>query len=302
MSSRPPSLFHAFLHAPTAMVGAVLTLGFTMVALAAPWLASQDPFDPAQLQLFDAFLPPIWIEGGRAPYLLGSDDQGRDLASAILYGLRISLLVGLGAVVLAVLIGTTVGLIAGYRGGWADAVLMRIADVQLTIPAILVAFLVDGISRVLLTPDAHAAIAIWVLILAIGLADWPQYARIVRSETLVERSKDYVAAAKLAGTGTLPILARHILPNVLPSVIVVGTLGLALAVITEATLSFLGLGMPPTQPSLGTLIRIGNDFLFSGEWWIALGPAAALALLVLGVNLLGDWLREMLDPKARRGR
>ncbi len=287
------------LRSPIALTAALLVLACVIGAVFAPWIAPQNPFDPAQIDLFDGFTPPLWSEGGRMPYLLGTDDQGRDLFSTILYGLRLSLLVGLGAVALSVSLGVLVGLLAGFFGGLADALLMRLADVQLTIPALLIALFIDGLARIWLPRGADAETAIWVLILAIGLADWPQYARVVRSLALVEREKDYVAAARLVGVPSPIILWRHILPNAIGPVFVLGTLGLALAIIVEATLSFLGVGLPPTQPSLGTLIRTGNSFLFSGEWWIVLFPCAALLLLVLAVNLLGDWLRDVLNPRLR---
>ncbi len=292
-------LLDDFLHAPVALLAALVTLGFFLAALFAPWVAPHDPFDLAAVNLLDALLPPVWLEGGDARFLLGTDDQGRDVLSTIIYGARISLGVGAASVLLAIAIGVPLGLVAGYVGGRVDAVIMRIADVQLSFPAILIALLIDGVARGLLPRELHDELAIYVLIFAIGVSGWVQYARTVRGSTLVERRKDYVQAARLIGVSAPAIMLRHILPNVLGPVLVIATIHLALAIITEATLSFLGVGVPPTQPSLGTLIRIGNDYLFSGEWWITIFPGAALAVLVLAVNLLGDWLRDALNPRLR---
>lgn len=300
-AAAPPTavLWFSFRRSPLAITAAVLLLVILIGALFAPWLAPQDPFDPANLQLMNSFLPPAFTDSGDPAFLLGTDDQGRDMLSAILYGSRISLTVGLAAVAFAAVLGVTVGLIAGYAGGWIETLLMRIADVQLTIPALLIALMVDGFSRALLSPDVHDEIALYMLIFAIGIADWPQYARVVRSATLVQKQSGYVAQSKLIGASGPAIVFGHVLPNVMTSVLVLATLGLALAVIAEATLSFLGVGMPPTTPSLGTLIRVGNDYLFSGEWWITLFPSLTLVALALSVNLLGDWLRDALNPRLR---
>jgi peptide/nickel transport system permease protein len=292
-------LVWSFTRSPPTVLAALVTLLFVLAAAFAPWVAPHDPFDPASLDLLDAFTPPAWSEGGDPRFLLGTDDQGRDILSAILWGSRISLLVGFAAVLLSAGIGVVLGVSAGYLGGVYDAVVMRLADVQLTIPGILVALLVNGVARALLPRELQEAAAVWVLVLAIGLSAWPQYARMTRGATLVERGKDYVAAARLIGLGPGRIMAGHLLPNVIGPVLVIGTIGLALAIVSEATLSFLGVGVPPTTPSLGTLIRVGNDFLFSGEWWITLFPSLALVLLVLAVNLLGDWLRDAFNPKLR---
>ncbi len=296
---RDSDLWYSFIRSPVAIVAAIVTVVFVGGAILAPLLAPHTPFDPATLDLNEAFKPPAWSDGGDWRFALGTDNQGRDMLSTLMYGSRISLLVGFAAVLLAVLIGVALGLTAGYAGGWFDAAVMRAADVQLTIPAILLALLIDGVARAMLPADAKDQYAYLVLIVAIGIANWPQYARVVRSAALVEKSKDYVAAARIIGVPAWSILLRHILPNVLGPVLVIATLGLALAIITEATLSFLGVGLPPTSPSLGTLIRVGNDFLFSGEWWITLFPALALVILSLAVNLLGDWLRDALNPKLR---
>jgi len=280
------------------MVAAFVALCCLVCALFATWIAPHDPFDLSALELMDSRLPPAWIEGGSSKYLLGTDDQGRDLLSAIMYGARISLLVGVASVILSMIIGVGLGLLAGFVGGKVDAFIMRICDVMLSFPSILIALLIDGIGRVVFK-DAHDTLAFAVLILAIALTGWVQYARTVRGSTLVERNKEYVQAARVIGVKPLAIMWRHVLPNVTGPVLVLATLQVASAILTEATLSFLGVGVPPTSPSLGTLIRIGNDFLFSGEWWITIWPSAMLVLIALSVNLLGDWLRDALNPRLR---
>jgi peptide/nickel transport system permease protein len=292
-------LAYSFRHSPVTVVAALLTLACVGGAVFAPWLAPHDPFDLASLNLLDALKPPAWMPGGSATYLLGTDDQGRDVLSTIMYGARISLAVGAASVVLSMLVGVTLGLAAGYLGGALDALIMRIADVQLSFPAILIALLIDGVARVALPHASQETIAIPVLVLAIGTSGWVQYARTVRGSALVEKNKEYVQAARVIGRRPLAIMFDHVLPNAMGPVLVIATIHVATAIITEATLSFLGVGVPPTQPSLGTLIRIGNDFLFSGEWWITLFPGVALIVLVLSVNLLGDWLRDALNPKLR---
>jgi peptide/nickel transport system permease protein len=291
---------HAFRRSPVAMISAAVTALLILSAVFAPLIAPHDPFNPATLNLMNGFTPPgeaNMFTGER--FWLGTDDQGRDVFSTILYGLRISLFVGFAAVALALVLGVTLGLVAGYVGGWVETVIMRIADVQLTFPAILVAMLIFGIAKGITPPEYRDQMAIWVLILAIGLSDWVQFARVVRGATLVEKSKEYVQAARLIGRSPFAIMLRHILPNVLSPVLVIATISLALAIIAEATLSFLGVGAPPTEPSLGTLIRIGQGFLFSGEWWILFFPACTLLTLALAVNLLGDWLRDALNPRLR---
>ena len=282
----------------TVTAGAVAGV-LILAALAAPLISPQNPFDPAALELLDAFTPPVWYEDGSWKYLLGTDDQGRDMLSALLYGSRISIMVGFVSVLLAMAIGITLGLVAGYLGGAADAVIMRVADVQITFPAILVALLIDGVARGLLPNERHDELALFVIIAALGLSIWPQFARTVRGSTMVEKNKEYVQAARVIGLSRGLIMLRHVLPNVMGPVLVIATINLAIAVLGEATLSFLGVGVPPTEPSLGTLIRIGNDFLFSGEWWIVIFPGVTLATLILSVNLLGDWLRDALNPKLR---
>ncbi|NYT58626.1 ABC transporter permease [Alcaligenaceae bacterium] len=292
-------IFYSFRHSPTAIISAVVALAIFICALFAPLIAPHNPFDLATLDLLDANIPPVWNANGDARFLLGTDDQGRDMLSAIFYGARISLLVGFASVLFSLVIGVTLGLISGYVGGRIDSIIMRIADVQLSFPAILIALLIDGIARGLLPRDSHDELSLYVLIFAIGVSGWVQYARTVRGATMVERNKEYVQAARLIGMQPFMILRRHILPNVLGPVLVIATIHLAIAIITEATLSFLGVGIPPTTPSLGTLIRIGNSYLFSGDWWISIFPGVALVLLALSVNLLGDWLRDALNPKLR---
>ncbi len=289
----------SFRRSPVTVVAALLTLLSVGAAVLAPWLAPQNPFDLAGLDLNEAFKPPSWSEGGSPAFPLGSDNQGRDILSTIMHGARISLGIGLASVALAMVLGVALGLASGYFGGKLDAVIMRVADVQLSFPAILIALLIDGVARVALGGERHDQIAVPVLILSIGFAGWVQYARTVRGSTMVEREKEYVQAARVIGRRPLAIMFAHVLPNVMGPVLVIATIHIATAIITEATLSFLGVGVPATQPSLGTLIRVGNEFLYSGEWWITVFPGAALIVLVLSVNLLGDWLRDALNPKLR---
>ncbi len=290
----------AFRHSPVAMVSAFVVVLLVLSAVLAPLVAPHDPFNPGSLNLMNGFTPPMEPNAFTGEtFWLGTDDQGRDVFSTILFGLRISLFVGAAAVFLAMLIGITLGLIAGYVGGLVDSAIMRVADVQLTFPAILVAMLIFGIAKGITPVEYRDQMAIWVLILAIGLSDWVQFARVVRSATMVERGKEYVQAAQLIGRSSGAIMLRHILPNVMSPVLVIATISLALAIIAEATLSFLGVGAPPTQPSLGTLIRIGQGFLFSGEWWILFFPSVTLLALALSVNLLGDWLRDALNPRLK---
>jgi peptide/nickel transport system permease protein len=289
----------SFRHSPVAVVSAIVLTICVLSAVFAPWVAPHNPFDLATLNLTDALTPPHGMEGAKPEYLLGTDDQGRDVLSAIMFGTRISLLVGIAAVALAVALGVSLGLVSGYAGGRLDAFIMRAADVQLSFPAILIALLIDGVARAVLPRSAHSDVALVVLILAIGVSNWPQYARTVRGSTLVEKNKEYVQAARVIGVRPSAIVFRHLLPNVLGPVLVIATINIATAIVLEATLSFLGVGVPPTRPSLGTLIRVGNDFLFSGEWWITIFPGAALVILVLAINLLGDWLRDALNPKLK---
>ena len=297
---RESDFFYAFKRSPVAVVSFTVVCILVLSAIFAPLIAPTNPFDPASLNLMDGFTAPMEVNAfTQNSFLMGSDDQGRDVFSTILYGMRISLFVGAAAVLFAMVLGITLGLISGYFGGWTETIIMRIADVQLTFPSILVAMLIFGIAKGFTPVEYRDQMAIWVLILAIGLSDWVQFARVVRGATLVEKSKDYVAAARLIGRSPWAIMIKHILPNALSPVLVIATISLALAIIAEATLSFLGVGAPPTQPSLGTLIRIGQGFLFSGEWWILFFPACTLLALALSVNLLGDWLRDALNPRLR---
>ncbi|MFM2186538.1 MAG: ABC transporter permease [Burkholderiaceae bacterium] len=291
-------VWFSFRTSPVAILAALVALLCAFCSLLAPWVAPFNPFDLAALDLSDARLPPAWSPEGKPQYLLGTDDQGRDILSALMYGARISLLVGLASVVLSVVIGVGLGLLSGFVGGRVDAFIMRTCDVMLSFPSILVALLIDGVGRALF-PNAHETLAFAVLILAIAMSGWVQYARTVRGSTLVERNKEYVQAARVVGVAPWRIMFRHVMPNVMGPVLVLATIQVATAILTEATLSFLGVGVPPTSPSLGTLIRIGNDFLFSGEWWITIFPGVVLVMIALSVNLLGDWLRDALNPRLR---
>ncbi|RPH46216.1 MAG: ABC transporter permease [Burkholderiales bacterium] len=291
-------VYHSFKNSPVAVAAAVVAAIMVLGAVFAPWVAPFDPFDLKTLDLNNSLLPPSWTESGQAAYPLGTDDQGRDVLSTILYGSRISLLVGVASVALAMVMGIGLGLLSGYLGGRLDAFIMRVADVQLSFPSILIALLINGVARAVLPSDANIdAMALAVLVGSIGLANWVQYARTVRGSTMVEKSKDYVQAARVIGVGPIAIMLRHVLPNVLGPVLVIGTINVATAIITEATLSFLGVGVPPTSPSLGTMINNGNNFLYSGEWWLVIFPGSTLILLCMSVNLLGDWLRDALNPK-----
>ena len=292
--------FYAFKRSPVALVSFAVVCLLVLSAIFAPLIAPTNPFDPASLNLMDGFTPPMEPNAfTQNTFLLGTDDQGRDVFSTILFGMRVSLFVGVSAVLFAMILGIILGLVSGYFGGWTETIIMRVADVQLTFPSILVAMLIFGVAKGFTPVEYRDQMAIWVLILAIGLSDWVQFARVVRGATLVEKNKDYVAAARLIGRSPWAIMIKHILPNALSPVLVIATISLALAIIAEATLSFLGVGAPPTQPSLGTLIRIGQGFLFSGEWWILFFPACTLLALALSVNLLGDWLRDALNPRLR---
>ena len=291
-------VWFSFKSSPMAIAAAVIAVLCVFTSLFAPWVSPHNPFDLATLNLSDARLPPAWQDGGNSDYLLGTDDQGRDILSALFYGARISLFVGLASVLVSMAVGVGLGLLSGFVGGRVDAFIMRVCDVMLSFPSILVALLIDGVGRAMF-PNAHDSLAFGVLIVAISLTGWVQYARTVRGSTLVERNKEYVQAARVIGVTPLRIMFRHVLPNVMGPVLVLATIQVAAAILTEATLSFLGVGVPPTSPSLGTLIRVGNDFLFSGEWWITIFPGAMLVLIALSVNLLGDWLRDALNPRLR---
>ncbi len=292
-------IWYSFCRSPVTIASAVVTLLFFLAAIFAPFVTPFNPFDLASIDIMDASVPPVWQDGGDARFILGTDDQGRDMYSTIVYGARVSLFVGFASVIFSIIMGVGLGLVSGYVGGRLDAFIMRVADIQLSFPAILIALLIDGVARSVLPRSMHEEVAFYVLIFAIGISGWVQYARTVRGSTLVEKNKEYVQAARVIGIGPAIILLRHILPNVMGPVLVIATIHLAIAVITEATLSFLGVGVPPTTPSLGTLIRVGNDYLFSGEWWITIFPGIALVLLILAINLLGDWLRDAMNPKLR---
>jgi peptide/nickel transport system permease protein len=291
-------VWHSFTHSPVAMLSAFVALVCLVCSLGANFIAPHDTQDLAKIELIDARLPPSWAAEGKPTYLLGTDDQGRDILSALMFGTRISLVVGIASVIVSMVLGVGLGLLAGFVGGRTDAFIMRVCDVMLSFPSILVALLVDGVGRALF-PNAHDLLAFVVLIVAISLSGWVQYARTVRGSTLVERNKEYVQAARVIGVSPLRIMRRHVLPNVMGPVFVLATIQIATAIITEATLSFLGVGVPPTSPSLGTMIRVGNDYLFSGEWWITFFPGATLVVVALSVNLLGDWLRDALNPRLR---
>lgn len=290
---------YSFRRSPVVVVAGAMTFVLFMIAVFAPLISPFNPLDLGSIDLSNGLLPPAWEEGGNSQFLLGTDEQGRDVLSAIFYGLRISLFAGFVSVIFAMVLGITLGLVSGYVGGAVDAFIMRVADVQLTFPAILIALLINGIARGIIGNERFDELAMFVVVMAIGLSFWVQYARTVRGSVLVEKNKEYVQAAKVIGLHPLLILFRHILPNVMGPVLVIATINLALAIITEATLSFLGVGLPATTPSLGRLIEEGNRLLQSGEWWVALMPSIALVVLVLSVNLLGDWLRDALNPKLR---
>lgn len=289
----------SFRSSPLAILAAIVTFALFAAAFSAPWLAPHQPFDLATVSLLDSELPPSWMDEGSRRHLLGTDLQGRDVLSLILYGLRISLLVGFVGVALSLLIGVSLGLISGYAGGWVDTLIMRSADVKLSFPAILVALLINGVAKALLPRQTFEEVVLLVLIVAIGISGWVPYARTIRGVTMVEKRKEYIQAALLVGRGPVFIALRHILPNTVGPIAVIATINLALAILTEATLSFLGVGMPPTKPSLGTLVRVGNEYMLSGVWWVVVFPSLSLVLVVLAVNLLGDWLRDALNPKLR---
>jgi peptide/nickel transport system permease protein len=292
-------IYYSFKRSPTVVVAAVLTVAYISASLLAPWIAPHQVFDVKTLNLMDALTPPAWHPDGRMTYLLGTDDQGRDVLSTILFGSRISLLVGFASILLAMIIGIGLGLVSGYAGGRVDALIMRIADIQLSFPAILIALLIDGLARGVLPRKMHDEMAVYVLIFSIALARWVQFARTVRSSTMVEKNKEYIKAARVIGRHPAAIIFQHVLPNVMGPVLVIATISLAIAILIEATLSFLGVGVPATQPSLGTLVRVGQNFLLSGEWWMTIFPGLALIILILSINLLGDWLRDALNPKLR---
>ena len=294
---RNSDVYFSFKKSPTAIISSLILAIIFFCSFFVELVVPYNPFDPSSLSLMEAFTPPSWTEDGLSKFILGTDGQGRDMLSTILYGSRISLIVGFSAILFSLVLGVALGLTAGYFGGKYEMFVMRLTDVQLTVPSILMALLVDGIARGIISREMHDEMAIYVLIFAIGISEWPQFARVSRAATLVEKNKDYVAASTIIGVSNLVVMFKHILPNIMRPILVIGTIGLALAILAEATLSFLGVGVPPTTPSLGTLIRLGNDFLFSGEWWITFFPAIFLVLLAFSINLLGDWMRDTLNPK-----
>jgi peptide/nickel transport system permease protein len=291
---------YSFFNSKIAIISSTILSIIFLCSVFAGVVAPYNPFDPATVSLMDAFTPPSWSEGGSSSFILGTDQQGRDMFSTIIYGSRISLIVGFASILFAMVLGVFLGVTAGYIGGRYEIVVMRVTDVQLTIPSILMALLVNGIAKSVISQSMHSEMAIYVLIFAIGISEWPQFARVSRASTLVEKNKDYVSASRIIGLSNILIMFKHILPNILRPLLVIATIGLALAIITESTLSFLGVGVPPTTPSLGTLIRFGNNFLFSGEWWITFFPAIFLIVLALSINLLGDWMRDTLNPKLKK--
>jgi len=290
---------YSFVKSKIAVISTIIFLTILICSTFAEFVAPYNPFDPVTVSLLDAFTPPVWIDGGSTNFVLGTDQQGRDMLSTMIYGSRISLIVAFASILFAMLLGTFLGVTSGFFGGRYEIIVMRFTDVQLTIPSILMALLVDGIARGFISKSLHNDMAIYVLIFAIGISEWPQFARVTRAATLVEKNKEYILASKIIGLSNFLIMFKHILPNILRPILVIATIGLALAIITESTLSFLGVGVPPTTPSLGTLIRFGNDFLFSGEWWITFFPAIFLVVLALSINLLGDWMRDALNPKLK---
>jgi len=292
-------LVYSLLRSPLALVAGALSLSIILVAVLAPWIAPHDPWHPASIDLMNAQMPPVWLAGGSPEFLLGTDYQGRDMLSLIMYGTRVSLFVGVASVALALLLGMGLGLLSAYLGGAVDALIMRVADIQLTFPAILIALLIDGFSRGVMPRELHGSLAIYVVIAAIALSSWVQFARTARGSTMVEIGKDYVQAARIIGVKPIKVVFNHIRPNIMGPMLVIATIQLAVAIITEATLSFLGVGVPATHPSLGTLIRIGNEYLFSGLWWITIFPCLMLVVLVVSINLLGDWLRDAINPRLR---
>jgi len=290
---------YSFVKSKIAVISTIVFLTILICSTFAELIAPYNPFDPVTVSLLDAFTPPVWIDGGSTNFVLGTDQQGRDMLSTMIYGSRISLIVAFASILFAMSLGTFLGVTSGFFGGRYEIIVMRFTDVQLTIPSILMALLVDGIARGFISKSLHNDMAIYVLIFAIGISEWPQFARVTRAATLVEKNKEYILASKIIGLSNFLIMFKHILPNILRPILVIATIGLALAIITESTLSFLGVGVPPTTPSLGTLIRFGNDFLFSGEWWITFFPAIFLVVLALSINLLGDWMRDALNPKLK---
>lgn len=308
--SHPPSFWtriwetnigYSFRSNPIAVASLMIFIVIVLMAVFAPLIAPFDPYDPAQIDIMNSEYPPIWIDGADPNFLFGTDDQGRDLWSTILYGTRLSLLIGLCAVALQAFLGITIGLLAGYIGGRLDSLLMRLADIQLSFSTLMVAIIFLAVTQAMFGSETFNQYAIYFLIVVIGVAEWPQYARTVRATVLAEKKKEYVDGARVLGFGPMRIMVRHILPNSLSPIFVISTVQVANAIISEASLSFLGLGMPPSQPSLGSLISSGFDYIFSGSWWITAIPGVVLVVLVLVINLLGDWMRDVLNPRLHKG-
>ncbi|WP_300674456.1 ABC transporter permease [Desulfoluna sp.] len=294
-------LFYSFKRDKIAMISFAILLVLVVVSFSAPLIAPYNPYDAETIDILNSELPPAWMDGGSTQFLMGTDQQGRDLLSTMIYGMRLSVLIGLGAVVLQAFIGISVGLIAGYIGGWLDNFLMRLADIQLSFATMMVAILISAIFQTVFGSSRYNELAVPLLVVVIGIAEWPQYARTVRASVLGEKGKEYVEAARVVGLSSTRIMFRHILPNTMSSVLVISTVQVANAIMSEAALSFLGLGMPVNRPSLGSLINAGFEYIFSGAWWITLFPGIFLVLLVLVINLLGDWLRDVLNPKLYKG-
>ena len=290
-----------FLRDKVAMVSFAVFMTFLVLALSAPWIAPTDPYDLASIDIMDSELPPSWMEGGEKRFLLGTDEQGRDILSTILYGSRLSLTIGFMAVGLQLFLGIVIGLSAGYFGGRIDSFLMRFADVQLSFSTMMVAIIVSAIFKASFGNEFYGQYAVLMLVVIIGVAEWPQYARTIRASVLAEKKKEYVEAARVMGFKAPRIMFRHILPNCLSPILVISTVQVANAIMSEAALSFLGLGLPVDQPSLGALISIGFNYIFSGAWWITAFPGLVLVTLVLVINLLGDWLRDVFNPKIYKG-
>jgi peptide/nickel transport system permease protein len=294
-------LLHDFKRDRVAIVSFIILALLILVGVLAPIISPYNPYDAMNIDIMNAETPPVWVEDGNRNFLLGTDIQGRDLLSTMIYGLRLSLIIGCGAVLLQALLGIMVGLVAGYRGGKADSLLMRMADIQLSFPYLMVAIFISAIFQVAFGIGRFEQLAVPLLVIIIGLAEWPVYARTVRASVMGEKSKEYVEAARVIGLSQKVIMVRHILPNTMTSVLVISTIQVANAIMSEAALSFLGLGMPVTKPSLGSLIRSGFEYIFSGSWWITFFPGFLLVLLVLVINLVGDWLRDVLNPKLYKG-
>ncbi|MCK5098273.1 MAG: ABC transporter permease, partial [Desulfobacteraceae bacterium] len=285
---------YSFKQDKVAMASFIAIVIFLILALTAPWIAPMDPYDANNIDIMNSEIPPSWNEGGEKAFPLGTDNMGRDMLSTMLYGLRTSIMIGLGAVFLQAFMGIMVGLSAGYLGGKVDSILMRMADIQFSFPYLMLAILVGAIFQMIFGVGRYEQLAVPILILIIGFAEWPMYARTIRASVMREKNKEYVEAAKVIGLSKRVIMVRHILPNSLTSLMVISTIQVANAIMSEAALSFLGLGMPVTKPSLGSLIKSGFDYIFSGSWWITVFPGVLLILFVLVINLLGDWLRDVL--------